>query len=200
MRMSPGTFWKMIESKQILQVLLSLAASQRTSKCSHLWMQTSLEQCPQHLSFSLPLPCPTSFLPLSLLSLHTLPTTAWLVYFPCEFPARSISESELGFWQLSCWFHLPENQQRLPFVAMTDTPSGDVKKRGFDPWVRKIPWRRAQLKWLSSHAHTSLILVFFYFYISLFISAKSHGKGGAGTWVSVLPLPFFPELCSVCSF
>ena len=135
MRMSPGTFWKMIESKQILQVLLSLAASQRTSKCSHLWMQTSLEQCPQHLSFSLPLPCPTSFLPLSLISLHTLPTTAWLVYFPCEFPARSTSESELGFWQLSCWFHLPENQQRrFPFCGNDWHPFRRCKEM----WVRSL--------------------------------------------------------------
>ena len=45
--------------------------------------------------------------------------------------------------------------------------AGDVKRCGFDPWVRKIPWRR---EWQPT---------------PLFLPGKSHGQGirvGYSSW------------------
>ena len=54
---------------------------------------------------------------------------------------------------------LEGDSQVVLVVKNLPANAGDVKRCGFDPWVRKIPWRRT---WQST---------------SVFLPRESHGQG-----------------------
>ena len=42
------------------------------------------------------------------------------------------------------WYHTSWASQVALVVKNPPANAGEVKRPGFNPWVRKIPWRRAQ--------------------------------------------------------
>ena len=60
--------------------------------------------------------------------------TCWILVF---LPPRS-TESELCIWGLSWW------SRDFLGDSVVKNPPANVDDLGFEPWVRKIPWRRKQ--------------------------------------------------------
>ena len=66
-------------------------------------------------------------------------------------PSRAVlANKTLYWWESTIWNHLPHALTKYWNVAITMKKLNfksvfnlNLKRRGFDPWVRKIPWRRA---------------------------------------------------------